>query len=309
MSAHTLLCKAQWAILSRSRIKRPWRDVQRCDVAQGQTLHVIRSSEGGELPGGMRKRVNDKALGRLPRRSLRLLSPAIDLEAPDSEVEPSPSAGLEQFSAETEAFLQTLLSLCRHVAAASVVEFNVRAGNRWVTLLQTVPEPSPAPFPETPSRNRSSPAGTPGIRHVVTTPSAPWFAMSLRVQQTPAPETTRLLAQAVELALHVLRTGELLRREEQSRRRVLNMQAELAHELRTPLTAISGFAQLLQRPGQLDEERRRNYAEIAVVESQQVTAIIDHLVAALQAESEALGTSDERGGQPTGADSSSQPRQ
>jgi signal transduction histidine kinase len=146
------------------------------------------------------------------------------------------------------------------------------------------------------------------MRHIVTASSAPWFALSLRAQQAPAPETARLLTQTLDLALHVLRAGELLRREEQSRRRVRDMQAELAHELRTPLTAISGFAQLLQRPGQLDEARRRNYAGIAVNESQQVTAIIDHLVAALQAESEALGHDAEQGDEPIGVGQSPVPR-
>lgn len=250
--------------------------------------------------------MNDQALGPVPRRSLHMLSQSTNRQPPDVETGSSSSDALEHFSADTAAHLQTLLILCQRIAAASAAEFIVRAGSGWVTLLQSMTVPSSAPPQETRSRKLPTEDVDAGKRHVVPAPSAPWFALSLRVQQAPEPETIRLLTQALRLALHVVQTGEFLRREEQSRRRVLEMQAELAHELRTPLTAISGFAQLLQRPGQLDEERRRNYAGIAVVESQQVTAIIDHLVAALQEEAEALGKDSDQpdelaGGEPSPA--------
>jgi signal transduction histidine kinase len=251
--------------------------------------------------------VKDKAPGPMPRRSLHLLSLSTDPEAQGVNAEVPAYPELEHLSAETAAFLQTLLTLCQQVATASIAEFTVRAGGRWVAVLRAMPASTPSPSPERRSRTPPASDDASGRRHVVTTSAAPWFALSLQVQQAPARETARLLTQALALAIHVLRAGELLRREEESRRRVLDMQAELAHELRTPLTAISGFAQLLQRPGQLDEARRRNYAGIAVNESQQVTAIIDHLVAALQAESEALGYEAEQGDKPIDAGQSSAP--
>jgi signal transduction histidine kinase len=223
-----------------------------------------------------------------PERPFRLLAqvpPPTDSVLKMGNGVPGNPVGLPS---ETATQLQTLLILCRTLADAPAGEIAGQLAGRWMTLVQ-----SDQPIAQSGLRATEQPSGSGAIaksgQHVVRVAGRPALALILTTKQPVSSSTTKLLTKALALAFPILRDGEVRQRAEESRQRVLHVQAELAHDLRTPLTAISGFAQLLQRPGQLDEVRRRNYAGIAVTESQQVTAIIDHLVEQLQAEAEALG--------------------
>jgi signal transduction histidine kinase len=193
-------------------------------------------------------------------------------------------ADLGRLPATTMRQLSTVLRLCQCVVDASAAELVIKVDDGWVLLARVPHQESPrGAISSAPGRD-----GAPDGRYVVLLPTTPALAMTLLVSRPVTPDGDLLLREALEVAALILRAGDDVRRIEQTRRHVLDVQAELAHELRTPLTAISGFAQLLQRPGNLDEARRRSYAGIAVTESQQATAIIDNLVATLEAEAVAL---------------------
>jgi signal transduction histidine kinase len=260
-------------------------------------------------PGEMRQVVNGQTLHMATGRSFRLLGPRTQQ---DAEAEPAltePTAA-EYLPTQTADQLHTLLVVCRNLVGASAAEISVQTAGGWLTLVRSVVRAAPSEPGTGNERKRTATGGVDGKHYGLRLQSTPVLVLALVVHRAVSPETARLLRKTLELAPPILRAGDLTEREEQTRRRVLNVQAELAHELRTPLTAISGFAQLLQRPGQLDEERRRSYAGIAVSESQQASAIIDHLVAQLQEEVEALGSEEEYAGpdvEPSGEPSPSLP--
>ena len=52
---------------------------------------------------------------------------------------------------------------------------------------------------------------------------------------------------------------------------------ELQHDLRTHLTVMTGFADLLARPGDLGEEARRDYARRILTAVMEVRDIVDEL--------------------------------
>lgn len=249
-----------------------------------------RASPGlpGIIPNEMRQPVNGHGGRGAAERPFQLLAqvpPSAASVLKTTDGVPGKPAGLPS---ETATQLLTLLTLCRTLADAPAGEIAGQLAGRWMTLVQ-----SDQPI------DQSGPIG-PDVealsgRHVVRVAGRPALALILTTKHPVSSATTKLLSKALALAFPILRDGEVRQREEESRQRVLHVQAKLAHELRTPLTAISGFAQLLQRPGQLDEVRRRTYAGIAVTESQQATAIIDHLIDQLQAEAEALGKGEEPG--------------
>jgi signal transduction histidine kinase len=254
----------------------------------------------GVIPNEMRQPVNGHGGRGAPERPFQLLArvpPATASALKTSDGVPGNPVGLPS---ETATQLQTLLTLCRSLADASTGEIAGQLAGRWMTLVQ-----SDQPIEQSGPRPTGRPNG-PGVeaqsgRHVVRVAGWPALALILTTKHPVSSATTKLLSKALALAFPILRDGEVRQREEESRQRVLRVQAKLAHELRTPLTAISGFAQLLQRPGQLDEVRRRTYAGIAVTESQQATAIIDQMVDQLQAEAEALGKGEEPGDTGQGA--------
>lgn len=205
-----------------------------------------------------------------------LSHPAVATERRRAEWEQLPAQAMQQLS--------TVLRLCQSLVSASVAELSVQVDDGWVLLARW--ERQEAPRDDMP--DDATGGGQAGGEFVVRVPTSPALVMILTVGHPVTPEQALLLREALEVVLPILQAGDDVRRVEQTRRHVLDVQAELAHGLRTPLTAISGFAQLLQRPGKLDEARRRSYAGIAVTESQEATAIIDHLVAVLETEAAAL---------------------
>jgi signal transduction histidine kinase len=238
--------------------------------------------------------VNGHGRQGTPERSLQLLEQAPP--PPDAVLKTSNDVpgNLARLTTATATQLQTLLILSRTLVDAPSGEISGQLAGHWMTLVQSGPPISPLGPRATEPPNSSGVEAQSG-RYVVRVPGTPALAMILTTKKPVSSSTANLLSKVLALALPILRDGEVRQRDEESRQRVLHVQAELAHELRTPLTAISGFAQLLQRPGQIDEVRRRSYAGIALTESQQVTAIIDHLVEKLQAEAEALGKGEEPG--------------
>lgn len=219
-----------------------------------------------------------------PGRPFHLLAQVPPLDA----AAPAP-ASATPLSVATRAQLQTILTLCQHLVSASSGELCLHREGGWEPLVASDPPAKQNEWRDVATADPATADRQGAGYHVVRLATSPPLALVLRVESPVTPAMARLLREALALALPVLGMDERLRRDEQARQRVLHVQEELAHDLRTPLTAISGFAQLLQRPGKLDEARRRDFAAIAVTESQQATAIIDHLVARLQAEAEALG--------------------
>ncbi len=243
----------------------------------------------------MRQAVDGQTYQMASGRSIRLLSQSTEPGGASVGSIPDEASVFEHLPVRTADQLHTLLVLCRNLAVASAAELSVQTESGWLTLVRSTPVGT-SQEPSFGNKRAAMTSRVNGKHYVVRLASTPVLVMALIVHQAVSAETAQLLKKTLELTLPILRAGDRTERDEQTRRRVLNMQAELAHELRTPLTAISGFAQLLQRPGQLDEERRRSYAGIAVTETQQATAIIDHLVARLQVEVEALGSEEELAG-------------
>jgi signal transduction histidine kinase len=52
---------------------------------------------------------------------------------------------------------------------------------------------------------------------------------------------------------------------------------DLQHDLRTHLTVMTGFADLLARPGELDQAARRDYAQRILTAVMEIRDIVDEL--------------------------------
>jgi two-component system sensor histidine kinase KdpD len=109
------------------------------------------------------------------------------------------------------------------------------------------------------------------------------------------PARQRLVEAMAEQAAASLERGELSERHRQARAEVESEQlrtallSSLSHDLRTPLGSIEGAASsLLQEPGVLSPETRREMAETIVEESQRMTRLIANLLDMVRLETGAL---------------------
>lgn len=203
------------------------------------------------------------------------------------------SAVVSTLLPETKRHLQTLTALCRRVAGASAAALFAQTASGWRLLAEEAGNATDlallrqimlTPFPDREPALAERMEGRQVVRLVTPFGLALLLAVGCRLDESVVTSLGEALALAEPLA-RAERMREQLRR---ARGDLLAVKSELAHELRTPLTAVSGFAQLLGRPGTLDEGRRRNYAAITLSESQSAIAVVDRIVIQFQAAADSV---------------------